>query len=65
LNLRFGDWYFVVDDDVFQKVRLSLEDVIKKKEKEAEGEAAVEGGDESAAPGVAIPGLPAIPGAQE
>ena len=22
LNLRFGDWYFVVSNDVFQKIRL-------------------------------------------
>src|SRR6185295_20237434 len=27
LNLRFGDWYFVVDDDVFRKIRLSRDKV--------------------------------------
>ena len=32
LNLRFGDWYFVVDDDVFRKIRLSRDKVVKKKE---------------------------------
>jgi hypothetical protein len=62
LNLRFGDWYFVVGDDVFQKVRLSRDKVIKKKEKKAEGDAASKEG-KDAAPPVGIPGLPQIPGA--
>lgn len=63
LNLRFGDWYFVVNDDVFQKVRLSSDKVIKKKDKpKAEGEAdPAQGG---VPPGVGIPGLPSIPGAK-
>jgi len=60
LNLRFGDWYFVVPDDVFQKVRLSSDKVIKKKEAKAEGDAASKG---AAAPPTGIPGLPSIPGA--
>jgi len=65
LNLRFGDWYFVVDDDVFQKVRLSRDDVVKKKEKpKAEGEA-TEGASQPPAPGTAVPGLPQIPGVSE
>ena len=65
LNLRFGDWYFVVDDEVFKKVRLSRESIIKKKEKKEEtGEADSADGTETAAPGVTIPGLPPIPGAQ-
>jgi hypothetical protein len=67
LNLRFGDWYFVVDDEVFHKIRLSREDVTKKKDKpKAEGEAAsTEDVGESPAPGTAVPGLPEIPGADE
>ena len=68
LNLRFGDWYFVVDDEVFQKVRLSRDDVVKKKEKpKAEGEATPTEGatSESGAPGTAVPGLPEIPGVSE
>ena len=58
LNLRFGDWYFVVADEVFQKVRLSRDNVVKKKEKpKAEGEAATKSGEsESAAPGGASRG---------
>ena len=59
LNLRFGDWYFVVNDDVFQKVRVSSDKVIKKKDKKAEGDAAAAGGKTAARAG--IPGLPAIP----
>jgi hypothetical protein len=64
LNLRFGDWYFVVDDDVFRKIRLSRDKVIKKKEKPkaaASGEAGKKNG---AAPN-GIPGIPTIPGASK
>jgi hypothetical protein len=65
LNLRFGDWYFVIDDEVFQKIRLSSDDVIKKKEKpKAEGEAA-DGSTTPAPPGAAPAGLPEIPGVTE
>ena len=62
LNLRFGDWYFVVSNDVFKKIRLASDDVIKKKDK---GEPADAAGKKSAAglPGQMIPGLPNIPGA--
>jgi hypothetical protein len=64
LNLRFGDWYFVVDDDVFQKIRLGRDDVIKKKEKpKAEGEAAET--NPNVQPGATPTGLPAIPGATQ
>lgn len=63
LNLRFGDWYFVVNDDVFQKVRVSSDKAIKKKGKKVDGEAAGPG---NAIPIPAgIPGLPAIPGASQ
>jgi hypothetical protein len=66
LNVRFGDWYFVVADDVFQKVRLSRDDVVKKKEKpKTEGEAATPDGKEATSPPAAIPGLPAIPGTNQ
>ena len=36
LNERFADWYYVISDEVFQKVRLERTDVVKKKEKEEE-----------------------------
>lgn len=61
LNLRFGDWYFVVSDDVFHKIRLSREKVVKKKETpktETPGQA----GKSDGAPPTGIPGLPTIPG---
>ena len=69
LNLRFGDWYFVVSDDVFKKIRLGRGDVVKKKETKEEaatttngqpasdGEGAASGSTDSSA----IPGLPPIP----
>jgi hypothetical protein len=63
LNLRFGDWYFVVNDDVFRKIRLSKDKVVKKKEKKADGAAGAAGKD--GAPPIGIPGLPAIPGASK
>jgi hypothetical protein len=53
LNLRFGDWYFVVGDDVFQKVRVGRDKLIKKKDAKEGGAAAPAG----LPPGV-IPGLP-------
>jgi hypothetical protein len=61
LNLRFGDWYFVVDDNVFKKIRLGRDNVVKKKESPKKAGAA----GASPAPGGAIPGLPTIPGAQK
>ncbi len=64
LNLRFGDWYFVVDDNVFKKIRLGRDDVIKKKEKpKAEGDAPA--GATNPFPGAAPVGLPEIPGAKQ
>ncbi len=53
LNQRFGDWYYVISNDVYKKIHLSREDVIKKK-----------GSDEQAdeSPGATAPaGLPGIP----
>lgn len=66
LNLRFGDWYFVVDDNVFQKIRLGREDVIKKKAP-AKTEGATPGGATNPFPTEGVPpaGLPAIPGATQ
>ena len=63
LNLRFGDWYFVINDSVFRKIRLGRNEAIKKKDAPAaEGEAA---NPATAAPGGAIPGLPQIPGVNQ
>jgi hypothetical protein len=32
LNARFGDWYFVISDDVYKKIHLSKSNVIKEKD---------------------------------
>ena len=55
-------------DDVFKKIRLSRESVIKKKEKKDETDASKSTGDAAAnpaLPGATIPGLPPIPAATE
>jgi hypothetical protein len=64
LNQRFGDWYYVIANDIFQKIRLNRDDLVK----------AVESSDDEStsstapassnlgAPGTAIPGLPNLPG---
>jgi len=51
LNERFADWYYVISDEVYQKIHLSREDVVKKKEKEEgdekdEGDVKEEGGED-------------------
>jgi hypothetical protein len=37
LNERFGDWYYVISNDVYKQIHLGRAQVIKKKEKPAEG----------------------------
>ena len=32
LNYRFADWYYVIDEEVFKKIRLNRPDIIKEKE---------------------------------
>jgi len=32
LNARFADWYYIISDEVYRKIRLSRQDIIKKKE---------------------------------
>ena len=58
LNLRFGDWYFVVSNDTFQKIRLGREDIVQKKGTDKDEKAANPVG----MPGQGIPGLPKVPG---
>jgi hypothetical protein len=65
LNLRFGDWYFVVSDGVFRKIRLSRDDVIKKKEKKEDEAAKKDEAQGTTAPSSSIPGLPDVPGVSE
>ncbi len=33
LNERFADWYYVISDDVYKKIHLGRDDIVKKKEK--------------------------------
>lgn len=66
LNARFGDWYYVIPNEVYQKVRLGKEDVVITKPNAAAEEAGSNNASdpnsgEFGAPGSAIPGLPAIP----
>ncbi len=60
LNERFGDWYYVIDNRVYQQIHLSRDDVIEatviKSTQEAEAE-----GDADDAPGIGLPGLPNLP----
>jgi hypothetical protein len=59
LNERFGDWYFVISNNVYKEIHLGRDKLIKKKAP-PEGEA----GDDAAtaAPG-GLEGVPALPGA--
>ena len=55
LNERFGDWYYVIDNRVYQHIHLSRDDVIKSTQAtEAES-------DSDDAPGTGLPGLPNLP----
>ena len=54
LNERFGDWYYLVSDDVYKQIRLGRDQVIQKKEAEAEE------GDTAETPAGAT-GLPNLP----
>ena len=33
LNARFADWYYIISDDVYRKIRLGHDEIIKKKDK--------------------------------
>lgn len=63
LNARFGDWYYVIPNDVFKKIHLGRDQVIKSAEPD-EGETAQPDASAFGAPGAAIPGLPEIVGGQ-
>ena len=57
LNERFGDWYYVISNDVYKKIHLSLDQVISKKAQEE-----TEGDEAAADSGSDLPGLPGLPG---
>ena len=37
LNARFADWYYVIADDVYRKIHLSRDEIVKKKEPPKKG----------------------------
>ena len=43
LNARFSEWYYVVADSAYQKLRLSRDDLVKKEETAAQSPALGEG----------------------
>lgn len=63
LNDRFGDWYYVISDEVYKKVAIGRDGLIVAKELE-EGEEAP--GPDTSGPlggsGASVPGLPSVPG---
>jgi hypothetical protein len=59
LNNRFGDWYYVISNDVYKQIHLSRNDVIKKKDAPKEGEDAAAPSDNP------LSSLPNLPGAGE
>lgn len=40
LNARFADWYYVIPDDVYKKIHLSRDEIVRPKEKKTDGEPA-------------------------
>lgn len=65
LNDRFGDWYYVISDEVYKKVAIGRDELVKTKDP-VEGEEA-EGAEGEKAAAVApsgVPGLPNLPGIQ-
>lgn len=61
LNERFGDWYYVISDDVYKKVAIGRDELIKTKEPEDAEDEEEEEASKPAAP-AGIPGLPNLPG---
>ena len=62
LNARFGDWYYVIPNDVFKKIHLNSDQMIEvaPPEAAAQGQAPAQGG--FGLPGLSIPGLPGTQG---
>lgn len=58
LNERFGDWYYVISNDVYKKIHLSRDEVIKTTESDEATEDGAGADDEAP---TSIPGLPNLP----
>jgi len=63
LNERFGDWYYVISDEVYKKVAIGRDELVKTKDP-VEGEKAEGAEGEKAAAPAGVPGLPNLPGIQ-
>ncbi|MDY0165266.1 MAG: DUF4340 domain-containing protein [Thermoguttaceae bacterium] len=46
LNDRFADWYYVISDEVYKKIHLSRDEIVKPKEKKTDDDHEHEHGDE-------------------
>lgn len=57
LNARFGDWYYVISDEVYKKIAIGQKDLIKIDESAANEEPAAEKNEPDA-----LLGLPSLPG---
>ncbi|MBN2474299.1 MAG: DUF4340 domain-containing protein [Pirellulales bacterium] len=51
LNDRFADWYYIISDDVYQKIHLGRDQIVKKKEKEKAEDEGTDSTADSAAAG--------------
>lgn len=58
LNSRFGDWYYVIADETYKKIRLGRDEVINVAEKDEEKPV-----EDPNAPGAPLTGLPDLSGA--
>ncbi|MBA3483279.1 MAG: DUF4340 domain-containing protein [Pirellulales bacterium] len=58
LNERFGDWYYVISNDVYKQIHLSRDQVIKKKDAPGESASAGGPGADAANPNSGLPNLP-------
>ena len=66
LNERFGDWYYVISDDVYKQIHLGRGQIIKKKQKPGEaGKDNAAGGAGTSDALSGLPNLPAAPAAEQ
>ena len=61
LNDRFADWYYIISDEVYQKIHLGRDQIVKKKEKKEEEKDGEKNGDEAATDAGEKPEEPASP----
>lgn len=62
LNDRFGDWYYVIADDVYKKIAIGRDDLVSAKEPSDNEAADTEANTPKTPFANGIPGLPDVPG---